>query len=386
MSRRKVCRLKIAIVRKKYNPHGGAERYLHLLVSHLVNEGHEVHLFANRWPESKNSGIIFHKVPMLGGLSLLKVWSFAIAAWILLKRFNGDIILSNERLFSQDIFRASDGIHRTWMKIRMQHVSPLKKLSFTMNPLHWSVRFFDWYIFNMWAFRKIIAPSKFIKRNILSEYKSVREDDIRVIYNGIDLGHFCPENKKRYRDTVRHELRIPSSAWLLLFVGTGFERKGLRYAIEALRYLPYETFLVVIGKGETRRYASLARHWGLTERVKFLGPMDGVERYYGAADILVAPTLYEPMANVILEALATGIPVVTSRDSGNAEVVTEGEDGWIVNDPADAVEMGDKIKAAMEKSREPEIERRARKKAEHFTLQRTVGEIMAVISGISTSH
>ncbi len=240
--------MKIAIVRKKYNPYGGAERYLHLLSTHLVRQGHEVHIFANQWSGDKGTGIVFHRVPMLGGLSFLKIWSFAAAAWLALRRFNGGIILSNERLFSQDIYRASDGVHRSWLQIRKRRISLIKKLSLIINPLHWSVRFFDWYIFNRRAFKRIIAPSEFIKRDILHKYHRVRKDDIRVIYNGVDLERFQPENKKRHRQAVRNEIGIPPSAWLLLFVGTGFERKGLRHAMEALRYLPSNTFLAVIGK------------------------------------------------------------------------------------------------------------------------------------------
>lgn len=377
--------MKIAIVRKRYNPFGGAERYLNLLAAHLHRQGHEVHIFANRWADNRDERIIFHKVSMLGGLSLLKIWSFAAAACFALRQFRGDIILSNERLFSQDIFRASDGVHRTWLKIRMKHLSPVKKISILINPLHWSVRFFDWYIFNRRAFRKIIAPSEFIKQDILNTYHKVRQEDISVIYNGVDLERFRPENKKNYRDAIRNELNLAPSTWLLLFVGTGFERKGLRYAIEALRYLPPDTILAVIGKGKIRRYMTLARRWNLQGRVKFLGPVEGVERYYAAADLLISPTLYEPMANVVLEALATGIPVVTSRDSGNAEIVTEGVDGWLINNPTDALDISMKIEAAIKKARESITEIMARKKAEHFPLQRTLKEIINVVDYLNSA-
>lgn len=372
--------MKIAIIRKKYNPFGGAERYLNLLASHLVREGHDVHIFANKWPAGTSNGIIFHKIPMIGGLSILKVWSFAIAAWFILRRFNADIIFSNERLFTQDILRTSDGVHKTWLKIRMKYSSPLRKLSFLINPLHLSIRFFDWYIFNRRAFKKIIAPSEFIKRDIIRTYKAVKEDDIQVIYNGVDLERFKPENKQIYRSSVRNESGIEQTAHLLLFVGTGFERKGLQFAIKALRHLPPDAILAVIGKGKNRYYRNLARQLGLQNRVKFIGPVEGVEGYYAAADLVVAPALYEPMANVMLEALATGIPVVTSRNCGNAEVVSDGEDGWLINDPANDLEIALKIRSAIAASQKPETERLARKKAEQFTLQRTTGEIMDVIS------
>ena len=374
--------MKIAIIRKKYNPFGGAERYLNLLASHLVREGHDVHIFANKWPGGTDNGITFHKIPMIGGLSLLKVWSFAIAAWIILKRFDGDIIFSNERLFAQDILRTSDGVHKTWLSIRMRYSSLLSKLSFVINPLHLSIRFLDWFIFNRRAFKKIIAPSEFIKRNILREYRNVHPEDISVIYNGVDLDRFHPANKNKFRDMIRRQLGINSTAKLLLFIGTGFERKGLRYAIASLQHLPENTFLAVIGKGRLKLYKEIARRFSVSDRVRFLGPVEGAEQYYAAADLLVAPTLYEPMANVILEALATGIPVVTTRDCGNAEVVIAGKNGWLIDDPTNDKEIAFNILKALDKSVNTAAERSAREGASQFTIERAVNQIKQLINTI----
>lgn len=371
--------MKIAIIRKKYNPYGGAERYLNLLASNLVREGHDVHIFANKWPGGTDNGVTFHKIPMIGGLSVLKVWSFAIAAWVVLKRFDCDIIFSNERLFTQDILRTSDGVHSTWLRIRMRYSSPLKKLSYIINPLHLSIRLLDWHIFNRRAFSRIIAPSEFIKRNILREFSNVHPDDIIVIYNGVDLDRFLPANKNKYRDMIRKQLGINAADKLLLFIGTGFERKGLRYAIESLQYLPDNTFLAVIGKGSVRSYNEIAERISVSDRVRFIGPVDGAERYYAASDLLVAPTLYEPMANVILEALATGIPVVTTRDCGNSEVVTAGENGWLIDDPTDAEEIAARISQAIEKTGTSKIEQSARNRAAEFTFDRTIKNMLSVI-------
>ncbi|MCC6542897.1 MAG: glycosyltransferase family 4 protein [Nitrospirae bacterium] len=371
--------MKIAIIRKKYNPFGGAERYLNLLASHLVREGHDVHIFANKWPGGTNNGVTFHKVPMIGGLSILKVWSFAVAAWVVLRRFDADIIFSNERLFSQDILRTSDGVHKTWLRIRMRYSSPFRRLSFIINPLHLSIRILDWHIFNRRAYRKIIAPSNFIKQNILSEYRNVRPDDITVIYNGVDLDRFHPANENKYRDLIRKQLGITETVKLLLFIGTGFERKGLRYAIESMQYLPANTFLAVIGKGSIKLYKEIAEKISVSDRVLFLGPVDDAERYYAASDILVAPTLYEPMANVILEALASGLPVVTTRDSGNSEVVSAGENGWLIDDPTDAEEIAERIRQTLDNAVTPIIKKTARKRAEEFTFDRTLRNMLSVI-------
>jgi UDP-glucose:(heptosyl)LPS alpha-1,3-glucosyltransferase len=374
--------VKIAIIRKKYNPYGGAERYLQLLSEALVRQGHEVHILSNHWVQKGDAGIVFHRVPMLGGLSLFKVWSFPVACRRRLRTLAGAVVFSNERLFRQDIFRASDGVHRTWLRIRSQQASFLRRLSFLLNPLHLSVRFFDWYIYNRRAFGKIIAPSHFIKNDILRNYPRVREEDIRVIYNGVDLERFHPRNKSRYREAVHKELGLLPATRLMLFVGTGFERKGLMAAVEALRHLPETIRLLVIGKGNPKRFRKQAERWGVGERVLFLGGVaEGVERYYGAADLLVAPTLYEPMANVILEAMATGIAVVTTRASGNSEVVDEGRCGWLLDNPRDPFEIARQVERALDASGNPDLEGHARSQAGQYTLERTIREIMNLLSG-----
>lgn len=376
--------MKIAIVRKKYNPFGGAERYLHLLSSHLIKEGHEIHIFTSQWVEDDRSGVIFHHVPMIGGLSLLKIWSFAIACWWMLRHFSGNVVISNERIFFQDIFRASDGVHLSWLKIRMRYLSWIRKISILINPLHWTIRFFDWYIFTRHAYKKIIAPSEFIKRDIIQNY-GVHERDIHVIYNGVDLQRFHPDNKGRYRIPVRNGLGFSNDEPVLLFVGTGFERKGLRYVIGALTHLPSEIKLIVIGKGRFKIYRKMAESYKVLERIRFLGPLRDVEKYYAASDILILPTLYEPMANVILEALATGIPVVTSRHCGNMEVVTEGVDGFLIDNPFDSREIAENIKMIAKLIEIPEIQQKTRKKAEQFTFERAMGEIMHTLKETAPS-
>ncbi|MGB3399101.1 MAG: glycosyltransferase family 4 protein [Candidatus Deferrimicrobiaceae bacterium] len=374
--------MKIAIIRKKYNPFGGAERYLRLLSETLSRQGHEVHILSSHWVQEADAGVVFHRVPMLGGLSLFKVWSFPLACRRRLRKLTGAVIFSNERLFRQDIFRASDGVHRAWLRIRSQHASPLRRLSFLLNPLHLSVRFLDWYIYNRRAFVKIIAPSRFIKNDILRNYPQVREEDIQVIYNGVDLELFHPRNKSRYREAVHKELGLPPNTHLLLFVGTGFERKGLLAAVEALCHLPETIRLLVIGKGRSTSFQKQAERWGVGERVLFLGGIaEGVERYYGAADILVAPTLYEPMANVILEAMATGIAVVTTRASGNSEVLDEGRCGFLLDDPRDPLEIARQVRNALNASDTTDLETHARSQASQYTLERTIQEIMNLLAG-----
>jgi hypothetical protein len=123
---------------------------------------------------------------------------------------------------------------------------------------------------------------------------------------------------------------IPGEALIFLLVGSGYERKGVAAAIEALRELPPHAHLVVVGR-ETRlvHYRGLAARLGVGSRVTFAGPQIDPKPYFGAADAFVLPTLYDPFPNAALEAMASGVPVITSTKSGAAELVVERDAGFV---------------------------------------------------------
>jgi UDP-glucose:(heptosyl)LPS alpha-1,3-glucosyltransferase len=179
----------------------------------------------------------------------------------------------------------------------------------------------------------VVAISRLGKEEIERRY---RTDPSRVtlIYNGVDLERFHPDNRDRHRRRTRAELGIAQEAWTVLFVGSGFERKGLGPLIEAFaRGGDTARRLVVTGKGDVAPYQALAARLGVAERVVWTGPQEQVERLYAAADAVALPARYEPFGNVHLEALASGLPVLSSARAGGAEVVRPGVNGWVAAEP-----------------------------------------------------
>jgi len=135
-----------------------------------------------------------------------------------------------------------------------------------------------------------------------------------------------------YRAGVRAEGGISAGAYTVLFVGSGFARKGLATAVEAFAaFSDRSSRLVVLGKGDASDYRDLALRLGVSERVVWLGARNDPERWYAGADLVVLPSRYEPFGNVHLEALASGVPVLTSVHAGGAEVIRPGANGWIVD-------------------------------------------------------
>jgi UDP-glucose:(heptosyl)LPS alpha-1,3-glucosyltransferase len=365
--------LRLAFIKKKFSIHGGAERYLQTLVGRLTQAGHEIHLFADRWTEETN--VIFHKVAAVPFASFLSVLTFNRNAAKAIATASGfDHVISFERTTCQDIYRAGEGCHAEWLRIRSEIEPSYKRMSFRVNPLHRVLLSIERRLFA--ETRLIIANSCMVKDQIRNHY-GVREERMAVIYNGVDLERFSPRNTK-WRDTVRRGLGIPEGSRLLLFVGSGFERKGLGVLVKALSLLKGEDIrAVVIGKGDESRYRDLARQYGVPGGLTFLGARQDIEQFYAAADLFVLPTFYDPFSNATLEAMASGLPVITTRNNGVAELIEEGREGHVLEKLPDPRELADRI--CLSAGDLKSMGERARKKAEGFSIERAVGEFTEVI-------
>ncbi len=373
--------MRIAIIRKKYTFHGGAEGFSSSFIANLANEGHEIHIFAIKWQtEAPHKNIHFHKVPALTFMSFLRDLTFAVSSFLILKKQRKffDIIQSHDKTLYQDIYRAGDGCHIEWLRQRKKRLGPAGKLSININPYHWLVLALERAIFKGHKYKKIIAISEMVKRNIIDNYK-VAPMDIEVIYNGVDLERFCPDNQKEYRRAIRDAYGLTDKDFVILFVGSGFERKGLKYLIEAIESIAGQVSLMVAGKGSRSKYEKLA----VRQNLIFCGPQKDIYKYYAAADLFVFPTMYEPFGNVHLEALASGLPVITTANSGAAEIITDGEHGFVIRDPEDISDISRKIGICMSNSDKLRaMGEKARELAEKFTFERHIGKTVELYESI----
>ncbi|MFA5353212.1 MAG: glycosyltransferase family 4 protein [Thermodesulfovibrionales bacterium] len=366
--------MKIGFIKKKFALHGGAERYLQTLVRSFLKEGHEIHIFANKWADEE--GVRFHKVGIIPVTSFLSVTSFNRNCRKALEKTEPmDCVISLERTTCQDIYRAGEGCHAEWLAIRSQREPFHKRLSFRINPLHRSMLAIEKRLFT--ETKRIVANSEMVKRQIMKHY-AVPEERITVIYNGVDLERFCPENRESWRQEVRERLKIDGDTQVLLFVGSGFERKGLPVFIDALAKLKDREFkAMVIGKGDSCTYRSITRDKGIGDKIVFIEPKKEIEKFYAAADLFVLPTLYDPFSNATIEAMASGLPVITSQNNGAAEIIQDGQEGYVLRDLSDAEELAEKISLSLE---DPfSMGMRARKRAEEFPIEEAVTRFIGLI-------
>jgi UDP-glucose:(heptosyl)LPS alpha-1,3-glucosyltransferase len=215
--------------------------------------------------------------------------------------------------------------------------------------------------------QKIICNSRMVAEEFRSYY-GVEESRLEVIYNGVDTDRFHPGLASAYRSQTRAALGIAEAQPLLLFVGNGFERKGVKSLLEALRHMAHdEAHLLVVGEDRQRlAMMRLSDSWGLQKRVHFTGARSDVERYYAAADAFVLPSIYDPCPNTVLEALACGLPCLVSDRCGAKEWVMEGINGYVTS-PTDIDELSLRLDDLC--SSAPGMRKAARLSAEHLTLE-----------------
>jgi UDP-glucose:(heptosyl)LPS alpha-1,3-glucosyltransferase len=219
----------------------------------------------------------------------------------------------------------------------------------------------------------------------IRRYYGTPESKIAVAYNGVDLNKYSPGNRSAWRAGTRHNLGIGKRDKLLLFVGSGFRRKGLETLIqslpEAIKALQGERLVtLVIGKGDNSDYLQMAKRLGVEDHILFLGPQSGIERFYSSADAFVLPTLYDPFSNACLEAMASGLPVITTGNNGAAEIIEEGKEGFVMASINDPSELAGKIIPAL--SDAEVMGMRARAKAEQFSIYKAASVFIDIIGRV----
>jgi UDP-glucose:(heptosyl)LPS alpha-1,3-glucosyltransferase len=357
--------MRVLIVARPWSFHGGIETATAGLLRALVEHGHDVHLLSPG-AAPPVAGVTARRLHVPPLPAAARVFALAALVGRAVRHGAWDVVQSHERTFGQDVYRAGEGCHRAFLAFRdARRGRPL---------YHAAVLALERRVFRKTP--AIVAIARAGKAEIERLY-GVPRSRVAVVYNGVDLERFHPRHRDVARATMRQETGVPAGAWAALFVGSGFARKGLAAAIDALSRLDDPNArLIVVGKGDTVPYAERAGRAGVADRVHWLGARADVERCYAASDAVVLPAQYEPFGNVHLEALAAGVPVVTSTRAGGAEVIAEGVNG-AVRDPGD---VGGIAAALSElRARDPrELAEAARRSAEPFTYARQVDALVAV--------
>jgi len=329
---------KLTLLRLKKNKFGGAERYLERLANEL-----------------KKQNIDF-EIAYYNGPKFLSSWIKII--WynlqVCLNKKN-KFYFSLERVICPDIYRAGDGVHKVFLEIEKKSL---------LNPLHLVYLFIEKRMFK--NAKKIIAISNMVKNQIIDTY-NIDSKKIEVIYNGIPL-----KEKVDFKD-IKKEFNIKNEK-ILLYVGSGFKRKGVKEALNIVSKLKGDFKFFVVGKEKKINfYKNYAKKLGIEKRVIFTGPRKDVDKFYSMADIFIFPTHYEPFGSVIIEALNFECVVFTTKMCGGGEILPP---EWIIDN-----NIVDKIQFLLDNEKElKKLQKKAKEISKHFSIEENVKKTLKVIN------
>ena len=366
-------KLRIAFVRRGYSHSGGAEAYLKRLADGVVRAGHEVQLITtDEWPEEQWS---FGSIKRLRATTVI---GFADELEQIRPQLHCDVLFSLERVWRCGVYRAGDGVHRAWLARRRKFEIPLKQFVRGASRKHRDLLQLEESLFKERKAGRVIAASQMLLSEITNLYR-YSADNIDVVRNGVPLDKFRFD--PRFREQSRAELNLKQDQIALLFVGSGWERKGLLFAIEALALCKNRKMrLLVAGRGDARRYKTTRLRFWREEPVHFLGEVADLAPVYAAADIFILPTIYDPFSNACLEALASGLPVITTRSNGFGEIIDEGVHGSIVDNPANLVALRDAIGFWSDSSRREAARSANIERASQFDISKNVAQTLEILT------
>ena len=295
----------------------------------LQKLGHQVTIVGEAIDDELKDEVAFVPVPVMRLNSWTKNKSFFVNTGHVLKKHRFDVVHGLSRVDGLDTFRLTERLQIHWVNMYYRH--PVTRWLQHLNPRHRLVFDLERRIFGANGVRRVIVQSRLDAR-LLREYFGVDDSRICQIINGVDTTTFHP-GVRAERAAVRAEWKIDADVPLLVFASMDFRGKGLDSVLDALARLKHrETRLLVVGQGNVSSFARRARSLGIDQRVTFAGRQSAIQRFYGAADLFVLPTIYEPFPNVNLEAMACGTPVITTATAGGAEIIREGRNGYLIPD------------------------------------------------------
>lgn len=323
---------KIAVVIPKYGLVGGAEQFAYELAERLsMNKRYELHVFANKW-QSDSDRIAFHKVPIIRFPRFLTTISFAYFANRKISKMNFDLVHTHDRIFDADIFTMHGIPHRIWIhEVRRKYISLFDHATYHVEK----------HLINDTRCKRFLPVSRLTKEKFLQEYK-IKPEKIQVIHPGVDLERFQSLDRDRCRKGIRKQFKIDPSDIVILFVSMNFEIKGLDYVMAAVgkakTSYPYQNIkLLVVGKGDYKKYGTLAQKIGIKKNVIFAGvKKENLEKIYLSSDIFMMLSRFDTFGMTVLEAMAASLPVIISNKVGAKDLVSEGINGFVIEDTNNA--------------------------------------------------
>ncbi|HEY6417727.1 MAG TPA: glycosyltransferase family 4 protein [Candidatus Binataceae bacterium] len=374
--------MRIALLTRRFDPHGGGtERDLIVTAEFLARAGHEITIYAAeiRKPSAQwKVRRVGPRLPLGRAVSLMR---FAYGAARMARRDGAELVVSFARALDADVLRSGGSAHASYLRAARKWRGRTGTATMRLTPYHQAQMLIERRAFTSPRLKAAVAVSTLVRYELIREFGLAPERTV-TIYNGVDLDRFRPAADNTDREMVRAHYRIPADARVVIFVGNGFARKGLGALIDAWPSLAGEPYLLVVGSDNaSATYGNRAYQLGVTQRVVFAGAQPNVEALFHAADAFAMPSMFEPFGNVVMEAMASGLPVLTSEQSGVQELVPREMRPFVVENPDDPSEVALRLGLLLD-SRES-LGTLARAAAEQHPWDRYGKELVALIDSLA---
>jgi UDP-glucose:(heptosyl)LPS alpha-1,3-glucosyltransferase len=378
--------MKIAFITEHFNPGlGGAETYMSEFGKYLVEEGHEVHFFTQD-EIGDYSGLKFHIIKvsgMAGKIRWMQWRSFLKMARAEVEKEKFDIVMGTGKCLGVNVFQPHGGTVRASHRqnallVRNPFHIFLKKFFNFFSPKHIVARSIEKQQYNRKDTR-FVAISEMV-RSHMKEFYHIPDSSIDLVYNGIDTSRFSPATHQERKD-AREALELPEDKTIFSIVAHNFKLKGIRELIETAVIMKQkrDDFLIVVaGYGKQKPFLQLAEKLGVLKYFQFLGAVSDPEKVYTASDVYVQPTWYDPCSLVVLEAMAAGLPVITSKFNGAGELIEQGKEGYVISRPDAHKELSTAMLNMFDEKVRQQMGAVARKKIEGQTLERNFKQMLSV--------
>ncbi len=326
--------MRIALAHMRHARTGGTERHLNQIAVHLAEQGHAVTIVCRSHAEAPHPAVRFVVLRGFAPSSAWRMWDFARRLEHHVMESAYDLVYGLGKTWTHDLIRLGGGCHASYLErahgesrsalARVLRASALKnRLALAIEARALAPG----------ACRRVVVNSEMVGRDVQRRH-GVPAERIVLIRNGVDLAAFRPDPADAAAQALRHVCGFRAEDRVYLFLGSGYGRKGLDRLLDAfpgvLAQRPEARLLVVGADSSRRRWEARARQLGLGARACFLGPRSDTVHCYRAADVYVLPSRYDPFANTTLEALASGLPVVTSSSNGASELLRGGGAGSLL--------------------------------------------------------
>ncbi len=320
--------MRLAIVRQDYRPEGAVERGLERVLEALLERNVAVSLYTRSWPQTRLQLI---EPSLIDPFHIGRLWrdrGFARAACRAVRRWQPNLVESHERLLCCDVYRATDGVHAVWLAERLKRAAAAGRLAARISPHNRYLLNVERRLYASPWLRAVICGSNMVRDEIRGNF-AVPEAKLHVIYDAVDTDIFHP-GLRAERASIVERHGIDAAATVYLTMAADCARADLGSAIDALAQLPPPVHLVAIGADpHAARYRARAQARGVANRVTLVSNAVDLRPYYGAADVFVLPSFYDPSLGAALEALACAVPVIASAKTGVAERVRAHDCGLV---------------------------------------------------------